>query len=118
MPKKKTSEFGAGFVYNLILFAKHYERLNSYDKTGMSDSVGLWFNGAGDHFFELEVPKEWEKKKIGKLAKSLQQKVLSYRLYPSPLSKKHFKEVFEELEELALLIDEELGLEPITADWN
>jgi len=30
MKKKELSEFGKGFIYNLFLFAKHYEKFHNY----------------------------------------------------------------------------------------
>ena len=102
--KKETSEFGRGFVYNLILFAKHYEKhikwVGEYKKireekeklpkevrtcAGKSikiftdeNALSLAFNGSSDHFYELEIPKQWQGKKIGKLAKWLQDRCLYF----------------------------------------
>lgn len=130
MPKKQTSEFGRGFVYNLILFAKHFERAESYlknykelsqklpkDKNIFTDdyALSLWFNGAADHLYELEIPPQFKNKKIGKLAKWLQDNGIKWRWAENP-TQKDFKETFEKLEELARLIDRELGAKTIQAD--
>lgn len=143
--KKKSSgsEFGKGFIYNLILFSKHwadaYKWLNDYEnmkegakKKGIkgmkglfteSSAISLWFSGASDHFYELEIPKKWEKTKIGKIAKSLQDRALSIGhgamfMSSKKASLKDFKEIFDDLEKLAMLIDKELGVKDKKADWN
>jgi len=126
MRKKQESEFGKGFIYNLILFAKHWGRiendLEAYKSIGdKQGAYGIWFYGAADHFFEFEIPKQFKKKKIGKLAKWLRNKCLDFRL---PLTRekkpteKDFEEIFEKLEELARLIDKELGIKTIKATWR
>ena len=100
--KKPESEFGRGFVYNLILFAKHwawaesrwltpYRKLRKKNPKLFSDesALELWFNGASDHFYELEIPSQWKKKKIGKLAKWLQDRCLywGHGFQRNPISK-------------------------------
>lgn len=122
MAKKKTSEFGRGFVYNLCLFAKHFgqiqEYAKAYQKSGLriERAYSLWMNGAGDHFFELEVPSQWQKKKIGKLALDLQKRALHYRM--NEMSKAAVQSFFEDLEKLTFMIDKELGVEAIKATWS
>jgi len=132
MTKKQTSEFGKGFIYNLILFSKHWWRasvdMESYEKTfkdkyskgeARSKAIDVWFNGASDHFYELEIPKQWKRKKIGKLARWLQDKSLYWgHGFKEKATEKDFEEVFEKLEELARLIDKELGVKDIKADWS
>ena len=86
-----------------------------------SNKIEMWFNGAGDHFFELEIPKQWKRKKIGKIAKDLQRRALDYRLLWNTkklLSMKDRTKFFEDMEELAMLIDKELEVSVIEADWN
>jgi hypothetical protein len=48
------SEFGKGFTYCIGLFLAHAERYGKLD----DDMRGaeLWFNGASDHLFEIEIP--------------------------------------------------------------
>jgi hypothetical protein len=47
------SEFGKGFTYCIGLFLAHAEKdLND-------DLYNLWFNGAADHLFELEIPESF-----------------------------------------------------------
>lgn len=129
MPKEKRSEFGTGFVYNLVLFAKHYARLvkdrrayaemraKGYTKHFTEESANsLWFNGAGDHFSDLKIPKQWQKKPIGKLAVSLRVRALKYRMENVTTAK--CDEFFADFEKLTRMVDKALGVESAKADWN
>lgn len=118
------SEFGKGFVYNLVLFAKHWAYNIEYRKEQAKtqpDAFWYWFNGASDHLYELEIPKQWQKKKIGKLARHIQDTALKLGhdfASEHKATEKAYETIFEELEQLCLLIDKELGLKPIKADWK
>jgi len=131
--KKQKSEFGRGFVYNLILFAKHWyqakEYMEQYEdlykgrksrQEARNRGIQLFFNGASDHFFEFEIPKQFRRKKIGKLAKELQDFCLEFGHGSKMLeaTERDFEKAFEMLEELARLIDKELGVKDIEAEWN
>lgn len=117
------SEFGKGFTYNLFLFAKHYERLERYmkdfDSSGIN-GVEMWFNGAGDHFFEFELPDSLKETEIGKRFEILRNKVLEWRLAfgDNTSTKEDFNWVFEELEALCREVDKFLGVKAIKADYN
>lgn len=124
---KKTSEFGKGFIYNLVLFSKHWWR--HFEDFKRSDEMAeknpelwtkgsndLWFNGAGDHFFEFEIPKQFQGTKIGKLAQELQDEAIKRRL--GSITLKELSTFFEKLEELCMLIDKKLGVIDIKADNN
>lgn len=134
MQEEKTSEFGKGFTYCLFLFAKHWwrhmEDIKTYktmyetpgEKGFYSErrAISMWFNGAADHLFELEVPEKYKGTEIGDLAERLQKRGLEYRLdfnQPKP-TLEDFKNFFEEMEKLMMLIDKDLGVEPIEADYN
>lgn len=122
------SEFGKGFVYNLILFAAHYERigglLESYKKAGIEEdgAYELWFNAAGDHFFEFEIPKQWEKKAIGRLARNIKKRAIGYRIHfvwdKKGLGEKEFNKVWEDTKRLARMIDKELGVKVVKGTWE
>lgn len=124
MSKKKTSEFGKGFLYNLFLFAKHHAVHQQYladaKRSGLkSNMTELWFNEASDHLYELEVPPAWEKKKIGKLAKEIQAKGLHFgHGFAGDATVKDFSSIYDQCEELMMLIDKELGVKPTKAEWN
>lgn len=116
----KTSDFGRGFVYNLILFASHFEREKFKGLKGELD-ISLWFNASSDHLFELDIPEQWEKKKIGKLAKELQDLALDIGHGERMMEEIDVSEkgkVIELTKEIGLLIDKELGIKPIKATWD
>ena len=112
--ENQESEFGKGFIYNLILFAKHWGSINIFKETDYS----LWFNGAGDHFFGFEVPSQWQETELGNRFTALKDLVLRFRLSPGQVTEEDFEKVFKELEELVRLVDKELGVEAIKATWN
>lgn len=137
--KKKTSEFGKGFIYNLILFAKHWQMDRELFKeiddlpeeakkrfkvfTNEKYRAQLWFYGASDHFYELEIPKKLENTSIGKKARELQSKALEIGhgrgLFNfKSIEDKAIDKFFTEIEDLAMEIDRYLGLEPIEAEWK
>ncbi len=51
------SEFGKGFTYCIGLFLMHADRYNNE-----ATRAALWFNGASDHLFELQIPEHFELK--------------------------------------------------------
>ena len=118
---KKTSEFGKGFVYNLILFAKHFENSIVTSETMGISKWGCWFNGASDHLFELEIPEQFVKTPIGIKAKELQELSLDIghgdRMM-SMTAEKDFKYVVNLTKEIAMLIDRELGIDPVKGDYE
>ena len=122
------SDFGRGFVYNLILFSKHWFRfledmdtfgkLPPYKKdwqSGRDRGAALSFNGAGDHMFDFVIPKQFENKPIGKLSKKIQDKVLACRFLGN---EKDFNEVTENIAKLSRLIDNELGVRTKKAKFD
>lgn len=50
------SEFGKGFTYCIGLFLAHADR-ELFKMPGSSPDYSLWFNGATDHLFDLEIPR-------------------------------------------------------------
>lgn len=137
MSKKQKSEFGKGFVYNLVLFSKHWERAHQWmedyrrlrddpkntkeTRTYFTDdrALALWFNGASDHFYELEIPEQFKKTQIGKLAKEIQSKALYFgHGFQKNLTLKDFEEITSKVEKLAMLIDQKLGVKDIKADFS
>jgi len=125
--KKYTSEFGEGFIYNIMLFSKHwwrhFESLKHNDEMAESNpdlwdkgNLDLWFNAAGDHFYDFKIPEQFKRTKIGKLAKELQEEAIERRFKNTTI--KEFEAFFEKLEELCILIDKKLGLEDVKAEFN
>jgi len=130
--KKQTSEFGKGFVYNLILFSKHFERvvrekemLEKMDKEMKEhfNPYSNFFYTATDHLYDLQIPKKWQRKncKIGILIRELHDLCFTYRL---PMDKKKeatekdFLKAFELLHQLSMEIDKKLGVKVIKGDWE
>ena len=119
------SEFGTGFIYNLVLFAKHWkmmseeiEKMNT-EPGHFIDGYDLWFNGASDHFYELEVPEKWKKHAIGRLAKKIQTRALYLgHGFKDKATKKDYDQIFVDLEKLARMVDKELGIKTKKAEWN
>lgn len=111
----ETSEFGKGFIYNLVLFAAHFERpihLGDYS---------MWFNAASDHLYEFEVPEKWKGTKVGEKAEKLKELSLDIG-HGSRLTDHDCKSDFELVKnltkEIALLIDQELGHNPVKAEYE
>lgn len=125
---KKRSEYGQGFIYNMVLFAKHYEQAFEHKKNWEiirkinptlfkeGTAYGIWFNGAADHLFEWELPKKFERTRIGAMFRSLQSRASSYRL--EQCSEIEFKKFWEDFENLTRMIDKALGVKSQKADWN
>jgi len=129
--KKKTNDFGKGFIYNLILWAKHipyheglpdkWKRMNEI--IGKNEGYSCWFNGASDHLYDLEIPKKWQKTKIGKLARQLQDLGLEIghgnrMMDTSDKVIEDYKKVIELTKELAFEIDKKLGVKPVKASFE
>ena len=120
------SEFGKGFIYNLILFAKHFDRAgleiecNKEVKLSEGRSLSLWINGVSDHLFELVIPENLPillKEKI----KKLQDIALDYG-HGDKMMKNMTMKVYEEmrnlLNEIAFDFDEWLDINPEKADYD
>lgn len=124
---KQLSEFGKGFIYNLVLFCKHHDHaLAMYDQMhkiyadeneAWEKALPLWFNGAGDHFFEFTIPSEYVETDIGDLALRLKTTALDYRM-AHKVTLAQFKTFYEDIERLAMLIDKELGIKVLRAEWS
>lgn len=121
------SEFGAGFVYTMILFAKHWGKI-FHDvevyKTSLQDeqmAYDMWFNGAADHVYEMTIPDAIAGSEFGMLAEEFIKFVRSKRLPMSQeerATKEDFNKAFVMLESLAMKLDEHLGMKPVKAQWN
>lgn len=118
---EKLTKFGKGFIYNLILFAKHFEKSMSNYSSDKGKDYNLWFNGASDHLIELEIPERWIDTEIGKKAKELKNLALEIghgtRMLEK-IGKSEFDKVVELTKEIAFLIDKELGVEPIRGQFE
>lgn len=125
---KQQSEFGKGFIYNLILFSKHwwrhFDNLKINDEMAESNPdlwekgyVGLWFNAAADHFFEIEIPKEIRRTNLGKKLQGLVDTALEYR--SKDATKEQFNKWWKEFEDVIMELDKKLfDMKDIEADYK
>lgn len=121
---KKTSEFGQGLCYCLGLFLCHSERdylitKNDIEK-GIINKPYLWFYGAADHLFELQIPDTLPTSLQNRL-KTFQSKVLHWRL---PMDKKDNATeedkiwAIKEAKDLIREIDKFYGIKVIKGEWE
>ena len=120
------SEFGKGLVICLVKFAEHrwrwYEQKKLYenmrekhpDHFAEKEAVEIHFNGASDHLYDIEVPKEWRKKKLSRKVKELQAFGLKmgHGFTQQEWTEADVEKAYTMCQGIALLIDKELGLEP------
>ena len=125
------SEFGKGLVICLVKFAEHRERWYEWKRLyedmrkerpslfKESGAVEMHFNGASDHLYEIEVPKEWRRKKLGRKVKELQAFGLKmgHGFTQQEWTEADVEKAYTMCQEIALLIDKELGLEPQKGQW-
>lgn len=55
---KKTSDFGKGLTYCIGLFLAHADRVEKYKNKTSGFGTNwpeMWFNGASDHCYELDI---------------------------------------------------------------
>jgi hypothetical protein len=135
----ETSEFGKGLCYNLGLFLAHAYKLHTTIEqyremrktkavenaqppinTLFSDdsAASMWFNGAGDHLFELQVKAApmHLRKRLG----AFQDKVLQLRIpiKDKDATLKAAEWAIEEAKELLLLIDKAHKVHTCKAQWS
>ena len=78
-----SSEYGRGCTYCLALFIEHQNRVMDYKKSEEMhklyySNAYLWFDGAGDHIKELEIPNNLNKELTNRI-KIFKDKVLNWR---------------------------------------
>ena len=130
-----TSEFGKGLSYCLALFLCHSEREPMYNKE-MIEELGLieevadnrnaemWFNGASDHLYELQIPKTLPIT-LQKRLKILQNKCLNWGhgfgiggwKYGEPTLELKDWAVYE-AKELIRLIDKSFKIKTMKGSWQ
>ena len=126
MNENAQSEFGKGLVICLVKFAEHADRWPEQRKfyselaikhPGLfneSDAVEMFFNGASDHLYDLEIPEAWQDKIIAKKIVELRDfgLMIGHGYTGRHHSEADIKKAYALCEEIALLIDEQLGLKP------
>lgn len=95
MPAK--SEFGRGFIVNLMLLSRHF---------GLPPERA--FFGAADHLNDLAVPEQFRGTEIEELVERLRKMVIWHQ--PGTLDKEDTADVRRLLNRLAIAIDTELGI--------
>ena len=125
------SEFGKGLVICLVKFAEHrwrwleqkrtWEKLRQKhpDMFNEADAVESHFNGASDHLYEIKVPPEWQRTKLGRVVKELQAFGLEmgHSFAHKPWTESDVDKAYIMCQEIALLIDKKLGLKPDIGQW-
>jgi len=126
MTKKETSDFGDGFIYNLILFAEHFGRIE--DEISQARALGgrddmavmLWCNVASDHLRDIKFPSKFLGTDMEKKFWELRDYVLDRRgLEKIRLCKiKDFEVIKRMTKNLGLLIDKEFGIKVEKAEYE
>lgn len=125
------SEFGKGLAYCLGLFLAHAERMEKqieqYRKLKEAnpvvfrddDSAEMWFNGAADHLFELQV--ESAPENLRPRMKLFQDKCLEWRLSYNNSPKATSDDVkwaIQEAKDLLREIDNAAGILTEKGSWE
>ncbi len=106
--------YGKGFLYCLYEVAKHYERVfwnkevfnNEKDYTRIYQD---FFYGVRDHLFELEIPRQFKDKEIGKIAAEL-KKVSEGLNWSHKKTEEEFNKFYDKCKTIFILVDKELGV--------
>jgi hypothetical protein len=126
-----SSEFGKGLVICLVKFAEHRHRWLADKRINKemsvkypssfseSEAVEMHFNGASDHLYEIEVPKEWEGLEIASKVKELQDFGLEmgHSFNKKLWTEADVEKAYGLCQEIALLIDKKIGLSPEIGEW-
>jgi hypothetical protein len=124
--EKEASEFGKGLVICLVKFAEHmgnwqsqkesYKQMIKENPELFTESyaVKMHFNAASDHLYEIEVPEMERDSLIGKKVAELKTLALEMRqiFNNKEYTEKDLFALYDLCEEIALLIDEQIGLKP------
>jgi len=101
-----TSEFGRGFIVNLMLLSRHF---------GLPPERA--FFGAADHLSEFIVPVQFRGTEIEELVGRLRKMVLWHQ--PGILDKEDAADVRRILNRIAIAVDMELGIpDPDTGKYD
>ena len=127
----ESSEYGKGLVICLVKFAEHKERWRSDKRLWRemeakdprlfteANAIEKHFNASSDHLYEIEVPPKWRRKKLGKKVKELQDLGLEmgHSFNSKQWTEDDFTKAYGMCQEIAILIDKEIGLEPDKGSW-
>ena len=125
------TEFGKGLTYCLGLFLCHSERnemftedmakkLDMDEETRCGRNSEMWFYGASDHLYEMQIP-DFLPNKLKNRLKIFQNKCMGWRL-PMDKSKNATQEdkdwAVNEAKKLLRLIDKHHGVSVAEAQWS
>ena len=113
----KQSEFGRGCGYCLGLFLAH---VGNFEQKLKCSTASMWFYAAADHLYEFQIP-DMMSKKFSKRAHEFGKFVFARRLVMDSDKKPTRKDVYwaiDEAKELLRLLDEELGIKTIKAEFR
>lgn len=127
------SEFGQGLSYCLALFLCHSERPDMYSKE-MQEKMSknkackdldfearnaeMWFNGASDHLYDLEIPETLPKSLQNRL-KKLQKKVIHWgHGFKNDCTDKDKEWSIDEAKNLIRLIDKSYSIKTSKGQWQ
>jgi len=91
------TQFGYGFVTNLVLIAQHFAL----------PPAQAWF-GAGDHVEGLVLPEKFKGTPVEELTTLLKKKVIWHQ--PGTMDKEDARDVVAVINQLVVAIDHELGI--------
>lgn len=107
------SKFGKGLTYCIGLFLAHA------DRQIYANDYSMWFYGAADHLYDLELP-NWLPEKLEKRLKQFQGKCITWRLIlgKNEVTKKDFDWAINEAKSLLMLIDKHFNVKVKKAQWE
>ena len=125
------SEFGKGLCYCLGLFLCHSERerlynkevakkLNYSEEQAGKRNAKMWFNGASDHLYDLQIPENLPvslKKRLAEVCKKAIHWGHGFDSNDQP-TEEDKKWAIQEAKDLLRLIDEHFGVETQKGDWE
>lgn len=113
------TKYGRDLQDNIAMFEKIELKVHKDPKKALSSMIEMWANGASDHLYEIEIPKGTEKTQGAKKVKKLQH--LALEMGHGFIGKTYTYEDFKKLQaltrEIAMCLDNALGLKPDLGEW-
>ena len=115
------TDYGKGFVTCILKFIEHAEAYLKFkeesEKIGLHTPPGnLWFYGASDHLLDAELPERFKGTEIEEKFAELVSYIPRERLGHG-LTEECVIEIMDLCREIAILVDEHLGLKPDLGKW-
>jgi len=117
--KDRQDQYGTAYNTDIESFKRVELTVYGTDEKAFSQLIENWANGATDHLYELQVPKEWENTDLAKKVAELKELGLSMghsfqRDYP--WTTEHIGKLRKLVEEISLELDKRLGIKD--GDWG